>query len=218
MPVAVARSAKRMEEQDDDNEEEEEDESVVGLEMMVVNGSDLLNLRPTIVASDGKEAGIPLGAQTTADVPSSLGTFLMDSMDCTQPQIEAILRHLKLDVVFFDFTHRLPALALWLGIESVFYSVVNPSMIAYALSPVRRFPGEELAEVNIAQPLERYPLSAMKLHGREARAFEARRKKKFGEDMLFYARLYASLYKCDALGFSTCGEIERPFCDYLRSQ
>ncbi|XP_052208660.1 cyanidin 3-O-galactoside 2''-O-xylosyltransferase FGGT1-like isoform X2 [Diospyros lotus] len=162
--------------------------------------------------------GLPLGAETTADLPSSLGTLLMDSMDRTQPQIEAILNRLKLDVVFFDFTHWLPALARQLGIKSVFYSVVNPSTIAYALSPARRLPGKELAGVDMAQPPEGYPLSAMKLHAHEARAFEARRKRKFGGDMLFYDSLYASLCQCDALGFSTCGEIEGPFCDYLGSQ
>ena len=39
--------------------------------------------------------GLPLGAETTNDVPFPLLTFLMTAMDLTRPQLEASLQTLK---------------------------------------------------------------------------------------------------------------------------
>ncbi|PRQ29041.1 putative anthocyanidin 3-O-glucoside 2''-O-glucosyltransferase [Rosa chinensis] len=59
--------------------------------------------------------GLPLGTETTADIPLSLGSLLATAMDLTRPQIEQYLLKLKPDFVFFDFSNWLPDLLRQLG-------------------------------------------------------------------------------------------------------
>ncbi|GLT72519.1 hypothetical protein SLA2020_444460 [Shorea laevis] len=67
--------------------------------------------------------GLPPDAETTADVPSTLHPHLMTAMDRTESHIELLLRHLKPDIVFFDFACWVPKLARKLGIKSILYSM-----------------------------------------------------------------------------------------------
>ncbi|KAI8008202.1 Anthocyanidin 3-O-glucoside 2''-O-glucosyltransferase [Camellia lanceoleosa] len=55
-------------------------------------------------------------------------------MDNTQDDIENLLRTLKVDVVFFDFTHWMPGLARRLGIKSVHSCIISPATIGYTLT------------------------------------------------------------------------------------
>ncbi|KHG23094.1 hypothetical protein F383_29773 [Gossypium arboreum] len=59
--------------------------------------------------------GLPLGSETTNDVPFPLHPLIMTAMDLTKPDIEAYLRELKPNFVFYDFTCWLPALTRRLG-------------------------------------------------------------------------------------------------------
>ncbi|KAJ7981540.1 UDP-glycosyltransferase [Quillaja saponaria] len=61
---------------------------------------------------------LPLGAETTADVPDSLFPHIMTAMDLTENDIERFLRDLKPSIVFFDFTHWMTNLTRRLGIKS----------------------------------------------------------------------------------------------------
>lgn len=65
--------------------------------------------------------GLPSGAETTADVPYEDRSLIMASMDLTQDTIDSFLGQLKPDLVFFDFTEWLPALARKHGAKSVYY-------------------------------------------------------------------------------------------------
>jgi len=49
--------------------------------------------------------GLPLGSETTADLPFSQHSLLMTAMDLTEPIIEDTLRELRPHMVFFDFTY-----------------------------------------------------------------------------------------------------------------
>ncbi|MBA0839941.1 hypothetical protein Goarm_005627 [Gossypium armourianum] len=96
---------------------------------------DLVTFIPIIVPH---VEGLPLGAETTNDVPFPLHPLIMTAMDCTEPDIEAYLRELKPHFVFFDFACWLPTLTRKLGIKSVVYCVISSGTIGYLLSPARK--------------------------------------------------------------------------------
>ncbi|KAL7185434.1 hypothetical protein ACSBR2_027386 [Camellia fascicularis] len=162
---------------------------------------------------------LPPGSETTSDVPYPLQSLLMTAMDNTEHDIENLLRTLKVDVVFFDFTHWMPALARRLGIKSVHYCIISPATIGYTLTPERQLLGSrELTHEDLMQPPAGYPVHSINLNPHEARAFAARHAMQFGNNSRFCERQFVSLSQCDALGFRTCREIEGPYCDYLESQ
>ena len=75
--------------------------------------------------------GLPPGAETGSNVPiAEHKLFAITVFDQTQDQVEAILRAIKPDMVFYDFGHWIPALAHQLGIESLFYCVVSAAACA----------------------------------------------------------------------------------------
>nr|A0A2R6QXF8.2 RecName: Full=Cyanidin 3-O-galactoside 2''-O-xylosyltransferase FGGT1; AltName: Full=Flavonoid 3-O-glycoside glycosyltransferase 1; AltName: Full=UDP-xylose flavonoid O-glycosyltransferase 6B; Short=AcUFGT6b [Actinidia chinensis var. chinensis] len=162
--------------------------------------------------------GLPLGAETTSDVPYPLQTLLMTAMDRTEKYVEDVFLGLKVDVVFFDFTHWMPSVAKRLGIKSVNYCIISPATIGYTMSPARQLQGRELTEADLMVTPLGYPDSSIRLRTHEARAFAARRVMKFGGDTRFCDRNFISFSECDAMGFKTCREIEGPYCDFLESQ
>ncbi|KAJ7981536.1 Glycosyltransferase [Quillaja saponaria] len=161
--------------------------------------------------------GLPLGAETTADVPNSLFPHIMTAMDLTENDIEHFLRDLKPSIVFFDFTHWMPNLTRRLGIKSIQYFIISPVTTGYTNSHERQqgIGGSNLTEVQLLVPPSGFPDSSIKLHVHEAREIALRRKWKFGGNVLFYERLYNGLIRSDALGYRTCREIEGPFVDYI---
>ncbi|GMP67411.1 hypothetical protein CsSME_00027409 [Camellia sinensis var. sinensis] len=161
---------------------------------------------------------LPPGSETTSDVPYPLQSLLMTAMDNTEHDIENLLRTLQVDVVFFDFTHWMPALARRLGIKSVHYCIIRPATIGYTLTPKRQLLGRELTHEDLMQLPAGYPVHSINLNPHEARAFAARHAMQFGNNSRFCERQFVSLSQCDALGFGTCREIEGPYCDYLESQ
>ncbi|CAL5406613.1 unnamed protein product [Camellia sinensis] len=161
---------------------------------------------------------LPPGSETTSDVPYPLQSLLMTAMDNTEHDIENLLRTLQVDVVFFDFTHWMPALARRLGIKSVHYCIISPATIGYTLTPERQLLGRELTHEDLMQLPAGYPVHSINLNPHEARAFAARHAMQFGNNSRFCERQFVSLSQCDALGFGTCREIEGPYCDYLKFQ
>lgn len=100
--------------------------------------------------------GLPPDAQTTADVTYPLQPQIMTAMDLTKDDIETLLTGLKPDLVFYDFTHWMPALAKRLGIKAVHYCTASSVMVGYTLTPSRFHQGTDLMESDLMEPPEGY--------------------------------------------------------------
>ncbi|KAF8411005.1 hypothetical protein HHK36_003544 [Tetracentron sinense] len=150
--------------------------------------------------------GLPLGTESTADVPLPMHPLLMEAMDHTEKDIELVLRDLKPDIVFYDFAH-------W-----IHYCVISSATTAYLLSPARKLTEVQLCEADLMQPPPGFPTSAIKLHVHEARSITAITIMECGNSVPFHERQMMALSQCDALGYRTCYEIEGQYCDYLGSQ
>ncbi|KAI3960606.1 hypothetical protein MKX01_003780 [Papaver californicum] len=100
--------------------------------------------------------GLPSHAETTADIPYPLHTHLMTAMDHTETTIESILLDLEPDLIFFDFTHWIPALAGRPGIKSIHYCIISPATIAYTTTTER----DQESELNLEHPPLGFPPSA----------------------------------------------------------
>ncbi|KAI3922599.1 hypothetical protein MKX01_006288 [Papaver californicum] len=153
------------------------------------------NLHPNLISFIPLDVprvdGLPSHAETTADIPYPLYTHLMTAMDRAETPIESILLDLKPDLIFFDFTHWIPALARRLGIKSIHYCIIKRN---------------QKSELNLEHPPLGFPPSAVKLRSYEAKANASFRKKELGSG------------ECDAMAFKACWEIEGGFCDYLERQ
>jgi hypothetical protein len=161
--------------------------------------------------------GLPPDAETTSDVPSTLYSHLMTAMDLTESHIEHLLRDLKPDIVFYDLAYWVPKLTRQLGIKSIYYCVISTATVGYTFVPARQRSGYH-SEADFLQPPSGFPVSSIVLQVHETRRFAGMAKKKFGSDVLFLDRLFASSDEADALGYWACREIEGPCIDYLVSQ
>ncbi|XAR49574.1 Anthocyanidin 3-O-glucoside 2''-O-glucosyltransferase [Bertholletia excelsa] len=162
--------------------------------------------------------GLPPGAETTADAPFPLQPLLVTAMDRTESHIECLLHDLRVEAVFFDFTHWMPRVAQRLGIKCIHYCIVNSGTIGYTTSPEWQRLGREETPEDLMHPPPGYPYSSVKLHTHEARSIAAIWVAEFGSGMRFCDRLLISFSQCDAIAFRTCREIEGPLCDYLETQ
>ncbi|KAF6155927.1 hypothetical protein GIB67_039258 [Kingdonia uniflora] len=164
--------------------------------------------------------GLPLGAQTMADVPLTLVHFFWIAIDNMQNQIKLLLQELKPDLILYDITHRLSSIARDLGIKTVHHCTTSASNNAYFLVPSRNLPlgiEEKLPETNYMVPPLDFPRSSLKLHLFEVlTVFPS--SNKFGDDISFHQRLLTALNNCDAISFRTCREMEGKYCDYLNQQ
>ncbi|KAF9588174.1 hypothetical protein IFM89_007863 [Coptis chinensis] len=162
--------------------------------------------------------GLPVGAETTADVPDDKGSLIMTAMDRTRPDVEVALKELKPDLVFFDFTYWLPSVTRPLGIKSVQYCITSTATVAYILVPAssRLDKGLQLSEEELMNPPPDFPPnSSIKLHRHEARSLSHTTYRQYGDNISFHERLVYSLRDADAFGFRSCKEIEGPYCDYV---
>ncbi|KAE8686694.1 Anthocyanidin 3-O-glucoside 2''-O-glucosyltransferase [Hibiscus syriacus] len=176
---------------------------------------DLIAFVPVIIPH---VQGLPLGAETTNDVPFPLHPLLITAMDLTEPDIEASLRDLKPHFVFFDFACWLPALTRRLGIKSLVYCIISSATIGYLLTPARKIVERGLTGSDLLEPPEGFPPSRIKLYAHEARALAVVTTMAYGSGFTFVGRQQRSLSECDVLGFKTCKEIEGPYCEYLGNQ
>ncbi|CAI9087358.1 OLC1v1021413C1 [Oldenlandia corymbosa var. corymbosa] len=157
--------------------------------------------------------GLPPGAETAADVPIQSQALLRLAMDRTQPAIHSLLKQIKPDFVFFDFTHWLPKLARQLGIKSVHFVIISPATVAYTFRKGQ-------ADADFMKPPEGFPSSSsIKVLTHEARVFTMGGKnKEIGSGLSFRERLMISTEECDAISFKTCREMEGQYCDYLEKR
>ncbi|KAJ7968635.1 Glycosyltransferase [Quillaja saponaria] len=162
--------------------------------------------------------GLPPGSETTTDIPFPLHSLLMTAMDLTEPAIDAYLRNLKPDFVFYDFTHWLPAMAHQLGIIALHYCTISPATVGYLISPERKLNEKPLTEADLIAPPPSFPPSAIRLRTHEARGLASATVKEYGRGVSFMERQMLSLNNSDAIGFKTCKEMEGVYCDYLETQ
>ncbi|KAB2026609.1 hypothetical protein ES319_D06G231900v1 [Gossypium barbadense] len=162
--------------------------------------------------------GLPLGAETTNDVPFPLHPLIMTAMDLTEPDIEAYLRQLKPHFAFYDFTCWLPALTRRLGIKSVVYCIISSATIGYLLCPARKTLEKGMTGSDLLEPPQGFPSSSIKLRAHEAQALAAVTTMDYGSGLSFAERQLMSLSDCDVIGFKTCREIEGPYGEYIGSQ
>ncbi|KAL1805647.1 hypothetical protein ACET3Z_028715 [Daucus carota] len=161
--------------------------------------------------------GLPAGAETTADITYPMQPHLVTAMDLTQPFIEASLRELKPQFVFFDFTYWLPSLARSLGIKTIYFSTVCSAVRAYNLRETGSFKNLQLKETDLLEPPPGFPLASMiKLYAHEARQFFDQHVREFGKNISFSERISTSYTECDAIAFKTCRELEGRYCDYVQ--
>jgi len=170
-----------------------------------------LNLYPDLISFTTVTVptvdGLPVGANTTADIPVSARFLLLDSYDLTQPSIRASLAQLKPDIVFYDFAHWLPGLARENKARSVFFSIAYTSSLAYMFHGLQ--PGLKQASLG-------FPSQAFCLRAHEARGLtQARQPIMSVSNMTFPKRIYKSIAESDAVCFKSCKEMEGPFGDYF---
>ncbi|KAK9092786.1 hypothetical protein Syun_027697 [Stephania yunnanensis] len=165
--------------------------------------------------------GLPLGAETTNDIPFPLQPLIMTAMDRTETDIELAIVSLKPDFIFFDFTHWLPALARRLGVKSVHYCSMSSASVAYLLVPARleENPTMETTMVKLMSQPQGFPSnSSVMLKSYEAQALSWFEHMEFGAGVSLHKRSVISLNECDAIAFRTSWEMEGKFCDYVKAQ
>ncbi|CAM8903291.1 unnamed protein product [Rhodiola kirilowii] len=159
--------------------------------------------------------GLPEHSETTSDVPYPLHSLLMAAMDKTAPEIDGLIEKLKPHVVFFDFTHWLPALARRFGVKSVHYCTISPAAFGFLTRPEVKAEGRRLTVEEIMQTPPGFPPSCIKLKKCEAKGLVRETEKEYGEEVQFTDRLLTSVSDSDAIGFKTCQEIEGSYAGYV---
>ncbi|KAF8102866.1 hypothetical protein N665_0191s0016 [Sinapis alba] len=148
--------------------------------------------------------GLPAGAETSSDIPISLGKFLSAAMDLTRDQVAAAVRALTPDLILFDFAYWVPEMAKEHRVKSVLYNVISATTIAH-----NHVPGSELGA-----PPPGYPSANVLYRAQDAHALSSL--------SIFYKRLYhrmtTGLMNCDIISMRTCEEVEGKFCDYIALQ
>ncbi|KAK7401910.1 hypothetical protein VNO78_13770 [Psophocarpus tetragonolobus] len=162
--------------------------------------------------------GLPQNAETTSDVPFSLFPLIATAMDRTEKDIELLLRELKPQIVFFDFSYWLPNLTRSLGMKSLQYLIVSAVSPAYFDSRARYLKVRDITEIDFTEPPPGFPDSVITLSEHEARFAARLLNMEFGSGVLFSDRLHTGTKLSDAIGFKGCPEIEGPYVDYLAKQ
>ncbi|XP_010446317.1 PREDICTED: UDP-glycosyltransferase 79B9-like [Camelina sativa] len=148
--------------------------------------------------------GLPAGAETASDIPISLGKFLTAAMDLTRDQVEAAVRDLRPDLIFFDYAYWVAEMAKEHRVKSVMYFVISANSIAH-----EHVPGGKLGV-----PPPGYPSSKVLYREHDAHALLSY--------SIYYERMYhritTGLMNCDFISIRTCKEVEGKFCDYIESQ
>ncbi|CAA7048398.1 unnamed protein product [Microthlaspi erraticum] len=165
-----------------------------------------LNLSPDRIVFDPLTLppvdGLPDGAETTADIKTPTGNVISDAMDLLRGDIEAKVRSLKPDLIFFDFTDWVPEMARELGVKSVSYQIVSAACLAMALAPG--------AELESPTPSD-YPSSKVALRGYDANIYS----KTINSHKTFLRRINTGLKNCDVISVRTCAEVEGKYCSFV---
>ncbi|RID69267.1 hypothetical protein BRARA_C01368, partial [Brassica rapa] len=142
--------------------------------------------------------GLPDGAETTADIPITLGGFLASAMDRTRGQVEEAVRLGKPDLIFFDFAHWIPEVAKEYGAKCVNFLTISAACVAISFVP-----GRSPDELTVPPP--GYPSSKVVLRGQET-------------NFLSFLSYPFGLKNCDVISFRTCQDIKGQFSDFFELQ
>ncbi|XP_024012285.1 UDP-glycosyltransferase 79B6 isoform X2 [Eutrema salsugineum] len=163
-----------------------------------------LNLFPNRIVFDTitvpSVEGLPAGAETTSDIPISLGSFLASAMDRTRNQVKERVSMSKPDLIFFDFAHWIPEIAREYGAKSVNFVTISAACVAISFSPGR-------SPDDLAVPPPGYPSSKVLLRGQETNSLSFL-SYPFGDGTTFYERIMTGLTHCDVISIRTCQEME----------
>ncbi|KFK32776.1 hypothetical protein AALP_AA6G287200 [Arabis alpina] len=125
-------------------------------------------------------------------------------MDLTRPQVEDVVRTLEPDLIFFDFAHWIPQVALEFGAKSVDYLLLSAAAVASLI----------VQGCELGVPPPGYPSSKVLLHKKDA--YSMKPLANSTEDLdAFQERFTASFTKCDVILIKACKEFEGEFCNYV---
>ncbi|KAK9716563.1 hypothetical protein RND81_06G242200 [Saponaria officinalis] len=160
--------------------------------------------------------GLPVGAETTNDVPSSSLPKIMDAMDLTRDTIDSHLTQLKPDYLIFDFAQWLPDLARKHGVKSLYYTSTYMITWSYFCQQARGTPEiqTEADDLMVAPP--GFPCPGIRLRRYEARTLAYVLKMKFGGGMTLSERQSICLKECDVVSIKTCREMEGGYYDFFK--
>ncbi|WMV27444.1 hypothetical protein MTR67_020829 [Solanum verrucosum] len=128
---------------------------------------------------------LPYGAETTADVPTSLESLLATAFDVLYNEIIAFLQNLKPHFVFFDFGYWIPDLAREIG------------GIQFVKSPDKTtFMASTAAE--LVKPPPDYPSTTVVLRESEAKLLSFLFHE-YAKGVTFYERVKKGMSGCDAI-------------------
>ncbi|WMV49117.1 hypothetical protein MTR67_042502 [Solanum verrucosum] len=167
--------------------------------------------------------GLPLGAETTSDVPIFNQNLLCQALDLTLPKIESLIQEIKPHFIFYDFAYWVPSIARKYKVKSVHYCSITPSSVGYLMR------GENpSSEAEMMEPPPGFPIdSSIKLHKHEARLIVAlhsmgKNSSNSGSgsgsgsgSVSFTQRLLLAFQDGDAIAFKTTREIEGPYCEFV---
>ncbi|KAG7606005.1 UDP-glycosyltransferase 79B6 [Arabidopsis thaliana] len=154
--------------------------------------------------------GLPDGAETTSDIPISLGSFLASAMDRTCNQVKEAVSVGKPDLIFFDFAHWIPEIAREYGVKSVNFITISAACVAISFVPGR-------SQDDLGSTPPGYPSSKVLLRGHETNSLSFL-SYPFGDGTSFYERIMIGLKNCDVISIRTCQEMEGKFCDFIENQ
>ncbi|KAL9246728.1 hypothetical protein vseg_020226 [Gypsophila vaccaria] len=169
--------------------------------------------------------GLPVGAETTNDVPSWAMPKIMDAMDLTQDTIDSHMTQLKPDYLIFDFAEWLPELARKHGVKSVYYTSTYTITMAYFSHQARGIPEPEnepepeihkTTEVDLLVAPPGFPCPAIRLRRHEARALVYILNLKLGGGMTMPQRQSICFKECDGVAIKTCREMEGEYCEFFK--
>ncbi|XP_070009809.1 cyanidin 3-O-galactoside 2''-O-xylosyltransferase FGGT1-like [Nicotiana sylvestris] len=113
--------------------------------------------------------GLPIGAETTSDIPIFKQNLLWQALDLTEQKIESLIQELKPHFILYDFACWGPLVARKYGVKSIHYCSNTPSSVGYLMRGENLTPEDEMMEPPLGFPLN----SSIKLHKYEARLIAA---------------------------------------------
>ncbi|XVF78666.1 hypothetical protein PTKIN_Ptkin14bG0153700 [Pterospermum kingtungense] len=104
--------------------------------------------------------GVLPGSKTASDVPYPLHKLLAIAFDQTRDQVEAILRDINPDLVFYDLGHWIPVLAKKISFKSIYHTRVSATTNSQSTKKTKEMTAEELTEVPTGYPSSKVELKA----------------------------------------------------------
>ncbi|XP_072956253.1 anthocyanidin-3-O-glucoside rhamnosyltransferase-like [Typha angustifolia] len=160
--------------------------------------------------------GLPAGAESTAEVSAAGAELLKLALDETKPQVSALLRDLRPDVVLIDFSHPwVGSITAPLGIKTLLFSVFAAVSTAFLMVPSRA--SSSLS--SISSPPEGFPTSSAikSIPTYQAADFSYVFKSFNGRPSVFDS-LTACIENCDGVVIKTCLEMEKSYVEYIERQ